>query len=92
MRWPGIEPRSTAWKAAMLTITPPTLQLLGINLKSIIFAVSEVSNPNMLVVFANIIASHMCHELFFPGNLKEGISCIKLQTLIYLFLDFLFFD
>ena len=24
MRWPGIEPGSTAWKATMLTITPPT--------------------------------------------------------------------
>ena len=25
MHWPGIEPRSTTWKAAMLTITPPML-------------------------------------------------------------------
>ena len=25
MRWPGIEPGSTAWKAAMLTIIPPSL-------------------------------------------------------------------
>ena len=25
MRRPGIEPGSTAWKAAMLTIIPPTL-------------------------------------------------------------------
>ena len=25
VRWPGIEPGSTAWKAAMLTIIPPTL-------------------------------------------------------------------
>ena len=25
MRWPGIEPGSTAWKAAMLTTIPPTL-------------------------------------------------------------------
>ena len=24
LRWPGIEPGSTAWKATMLTITPPT--------------------------------------------------------------------
>ena len=24
MRRPGIEPRSTAWKATMLTVTPPT--------------------------------------------------------------------
>ena len=26
MRWPGIEPGSNAWKASMLTITPPTLR------------------------------------------------------------------
>ncbi len=25
MRWPGIEPGSTAWKAAMLATIPPTL-------------------------------------------------------------------
>ena len=25
LRWPGIEPGSTAWKAAMLTTIPPTL-------------------------------------------------------------------
>ena len=25
MRQPGIEPGSTAWKATMLTVTPPTL-------------------------------------------------------------------
>ena len=24
MRWPGVEPGSTAWKATMLTVTPPT--------------------------------------------------------------------
>ena len=27
LRWPGIEPGSTAWKAAMLTIIPPTLYI-----------------------------------------------------------------
>ena len=26
VRWPGIEPGSNAWKASMLTITPPTLE------------------------------------------------------------------
>ena len=25
LRWPGVEPGSTAWKATMLTVTPPTL-------------------------------------------------------------------
>ena len=27
LRWPGIEPGSTAWKAAMLTTIPPTLYI-----------------------------------------------------------------
>ena len=27
MRWPGVEPGSTAWKAAMLTAIPPTLAI-----------------------------------------------------------------
>ena len=31
MRRPGIEPGSTAWKAAMLTIIPPTLVHLTVN-------------------------------------------------------------
>lgn len=29
VRWPGIEPGSTAWKAAMLTTIPPTQGCLG---------------------------------------------------------------
>ena len=29
LRWPGIEPGSNAWKASMLTITPPTLVTLA---------------------------------------------------------------
>ena len=28
LRWPGVEPGSTAWKATMLTVTPPTLAYL----------------------------------------------------------------
>ena len=28
VRRPGVEPGSTAWKATMLTVTPPTLQLV----------------------------------------------------------------
>ena len=27
LRWPGVEPGSTAWKAAMLTAIPPTLDV-----------------------------------------------------------------
>ena len=28
LHWPGIEPGSTAWKAAMLTIIPPMLSCM----------------------------------------------------------------
>ena len=37
LRWPGVEPGSTAWKAAMLTAIPPTLvpslKLFGIDIE-----------------------------------------------------------
>ena len=33
VRRPGIEPGSTAWKAAMLTIIPPTLRQIVIDIK-----------------------------------------------------------
>ena len=29
VRWPGVEPGSAAWKATMLTVTPPTLRYDG---------------------------------------------------------------
>ena len=32
LRQPGVEPGSTAWKAAMLTIIPPTLELSELNI------------------------------------------------------------
>ena len=32
LRWPGVEPGSTAWKAAMLTAIPPTLDVNYFNL------------------------------------------------------------
>ena len=42
LRRPGIEPGSTAWKAAMLTIIPPTLtskkSLMLMNLDNIVIA------------------------------------------------------
>ena len=34
MRWPGIEPGSTAWKATMLTITPPSPLRKGFELNN----------------------------------------------------------
>ena len=53
LRWPGIEPGSNAWKASMLTITPPTLVRKSI-LKRIHF------NPTTsLIGFIAKIKSHL---------------------------------
>ena len=35
VRWPGVEPGSAAWKATMLTVTPPTLEILQTLIESI---------------------------------------------------------
>lgn len=32
LRWLGIEPWSTAWKGAMVTTTPPSLQVINLGL------------------------------------------------------------
>ena len=35
LRWPGVEPGSTAWKEAMLTAIPPTLDINSINFQEL---------------------------------------------------------
>ena len=42
MRQPGVEPGSIAWKATMLTATPPTLLIQIRNRKEVIFSLREV--------------------------------------------------
>ena len=42
MRRPGIEPRSTAWKAAMLTTSPPTFPVV----KKLCAKIFEMLNRN----------------------------------------------
>ena len=37
LRWPGIEPGSTAWKAAMLTTIPPTHLPLKVHARQVDF-------------------------------------------------------
>jgi hypothetical protein len=54
MRWPGIEPGSTAWKAAMLTIIPPSLFALGLGINKrntiILLLVPLISVLNLGIV------------------------------------------
>ena len=46
MRWPGVEPGSIAWKATMLTVTPPTLAVhLPNTLLSPVFLFSSNKGP-----------------------------------------------
>ena len=52
LRWPGIEPGSTAWKAAMLTIIPPTL----FNMKQIPrFRFGKIKESNKKWIQPNIL-------------------------------------
>ena len=55
MRWPGVEPGSTAWKATMLTVTPPTLSCGKIR--------PEFDSP-VIKGWEQIYTSHRGSELF----------------------------
>ena len=59
MRWPGIEPGSNAWKASMLTITPPTLDSESlesrINTHSTKISVTSLYKPHILILNKFII-------------------------------------
>ena len=48
MRWPGIEPGSTAWKATMLTITPPSLPEVQPDSKQVTSTILHVLRVAML--------------------------------------------
>ena len=51
LRWPGVEPGSIAWKATMLTVTPPTLAVhLPNTLLSPVFLFSSPTTGTTVVV------------------------------------------
>ena len=57
MRRPGIEPGSTAWKAAMLTIIPPTLvHVTNDNISITLGIITE----EMSQTATRVICVHMC--------------------------------
>ncbi len=54
MRWPGIEPGSTAWKAAMLTTIPPTLDKHSRNILGYLSYLSFASLPQQHMFSENV--------------------------------------
>ena len=61
MRRPGIEPGSTAWKAAMLTIIPPTLvHVTNNNNSSTIGIITE----EMSQTATRVLCVHCAHVLY----------------------------
>ena len=59
MHWPGIEPGSTAWEAAILTTIPPTLTV-------------NITNDNRQNKFTEISDEHK-HK-YFPNH-KKSMDC-----------------
>ena len=59
MHWPGIEPGSTAWEAAILTTIPPTLTV-------------NITNDNWQNKFTEISDEHK-HN-YFPNH-KKSLDC-----------------
>ena len=72
MRWPGIEPGSTAWKAAMLTTIPPT-QAVGRRLDAGLCGQQECSLSSWQVKLSELKLS-----LFGPGTEKKRHELIDL--------------
>ena len=54
VRRPGVEPGSTAWKATMLTVTPPTLADSNLKIKLQYHTVLNYS-ANHVCAFANMV-------------------------------------
>ena len=63
MRWPGIEPGSTAWKATMLTTIPPSLVSLPSGEPTSHFSLHEyqVFSRLSLLVFCQTYVSPILH-------------------------------
>ena len=62
VRWPGIEPGSTAWKAAMLTTIPPTLE-----------QENKVTEGDILVapIHSSGGTGHFSHEATLPDSVAQ---------------------
>ena len=58
VHWPGVEPGSTAWKAAMLTVTPPMLSCGTLREVSLLFPI-VLSWPTP----ANCLRRHTCTQM-----------------------------
>ena len=64
MRWPGVEPGSIAWKATMLTVTPPTLYW---------------TVPTFHTLTTSGIACIRCTNFFALYLTRENCSCLSFK-------------
>ena len=67
MRRPGVEPGSTAWKATMLTVTPPTLYVKLIN----VLVISSQNKVTFLKFTFRII--DILHVSEYHGNANKKL-------------------
>ena len=78
MRRPGIEPGTIAWKATMLTTTPPTLDNFPSNLRwysKVLWQVADYSICLSAVYFASYVRkSLLICDLRWPDTLEEWTS------------------
>ena len=66
LRRPGVEPGSTAWKATMLTVTPPTRVLVRASLFSFSLSHSlEISPSTKHIMYRNTVGQKF---LFINNN------------------------
>ena len=64
MRWPGIEPGSTAWKATMLTIIPPSLKH---NDKKVIYIVQQIKDEYFVLSLYKTMNYFIFYKHFLVG-------------------------
>ena len=72
LRWPGVEPGSTAWKAAMLTVIPPSHFLIP-RYKWLLLIFSY-QNVIIQCLQDHILREKIFRKLFLPdGELNPGL-------------------
>ena len=77
LRWLGIEPRSTAWKAAMLATIPPSLRKMVFTANSSIFLGIETETSP---AFKKCMGLHWCGWL--ASGTCEMIHCVCISHVI----------
>ena len=82
MRWPGIEPGSNAWKASMLTITPPTLDkpdYICCLILNLVLLINLLKGINFYTLFYHGVTSRD-RKLLMIFLRRERISTVNLSV------------